>query len=175
MIDVPESVILRMHGARVDTIESFSDTWTPGLNGAIEPENYPAISRYLASIKELCEMSNLKGTPIYANLADRAEAYYRIPIADQEMTDKGFKHRATSECLEGYTRVLKDIREPRQRGENQHISKFSYFNMMGELHNRRPFILASGYVGLGPSCLQVGDLICIFFGAKLPYILRKAE
>ena len=141
----------------------------------MEPENYDKIAHYLDDIKALCEESALKNTPIYANPANRDDAYYRIPIADQEMTDKGFKRRATADCLEGYMRVQQDIAAPALRGNNQHTSKFSYFNLMESLHHRRPFISAEGYVGLGPAGLQAGDVICVFLGAKLPYILRQSE
>lgn len=163
-----------MIGARVDVVEAFGHVWAPGLNGSMGPENYDKISHYLSDIKNLCENSRLKNGLIYASPADREDAYYRIPIADQEMTDKGFKRRATKECLEGYTRVLQDIQDPQKRGLNQHNSKTSYLNMMEVLHNRRPFISASGYVGLGPSCLREGDVICTFSGAKLPYVLRRS-
>lgn len=30
-------------------------------------------------------------------------------------------------------------------------------------------------MGLGPAGLQVGDMICVFLGTKLPYILRQSE
>ncbi|KAF2433213.1 hypothetical protein EJ08DRAFT_95184 [Tothia fuscella] len=50
--------------------------------------------------------------------------------------------------------------------------KTSYYNMMGQLRNRRPFISVKGYVGLGPVDTQAGDLVVIFLGGKFPYILR---
>jgi heterokaryon incompatibility protein (HET) len=30
-----------------------------------------------------------------------------------------------------------------------------------------------GYVGIGPGGAELGDIVCIFYGAKVPYILRK--
>jgi len=51
--------------------------------------------------------------------------------------------------------------------------KQSYYTMMDYQLNRRPFLSAKGYVGLGPDRLLNGDVIVAFFGAKFPYILRK--
>lgn len=40
---------------------------------------------------------------------------------------------------------------------------------------RNLFVSQEGFLGLGPSCLQVGDIICLLFGGATPYILRKSE
>ena len=41
--------------------------------------------------------------------------------------------------------------------------------------NRLSFTTKSGYMGLGPRYTQPGDQVCVFFGAKTPFILRKHE
>lgn len=41
--------------------------------------------------------------------------------------------------------------------------------------NRRFFISAGGYFGLGPSCMEKGDVCAILFGADVPFILRPTE
>ena len=46
---------------------------------------------------------------------------------------------------------------------------------MSYLHNRRPFLSTSGYVGLLPVHSKPGDLICIIFGAIVPFVLRKLD
>lgn len=45
--------------------------------------------------------------------------------------------------------------------------------MMGYLYFRRPFISGKGFVGLAPESVEVGDIVCVFLGGKLPYILRE--
>jgi hypothetical protein len=32
-----------------------------------------------------------------------------------------------------------------------------------------------GYAGIVPTITQVGDLVCIFHGSSMPFILRKSE
>lgn len=41
--------------------------------------------------------------------------------------------------------------------------------------NRRFFTSAGGYYGLGPSCMEWGDVCAILFGADVPFILRPTE
>jgi hypothetical protein len=37
----------------------------------------------------------------------------------------------------------------------------------------RPFVTSQGYVGIGPETTQPGDTVCIFSGARVPYMLRQ--
>ncbi|PMD21174.1 hypothetical protein NA56DRAFT_556793, partial [Hyaloscypha hepaticicola] len=39
--------------------------------------------------------------------------------------------------------------------------------------NRTFFISKSGYMGMGPKGLTVGDLICLVLGCEVPLLLRK--
>lgn len=39
--------------------------------------------------------------------------------------------------------------------------------------NRRIFRTKRGYYGLGPACMQVGDIAVVLFGGRVPYILRS--
>ena len=47
--------------------------------------------------------------------------------------------------------------------------------MMGDMQNRRPFMSKQGYVGLGPASMRQRDVICVLFGAQVPYVLRDIE
>ncbi|KAH8592030.1 heterokaryon incompatibility protein-domain-containing protein [Bisporella sp. PMI_857] len=51
----------------------------------------------------------------------------------------------------------------------------SYMAMMDTQKNRRPFVSSKGYIGLGPADMQAKDIICLFLGAKFPYILRSRK
>jgi hypothetical protein len=37
---------------------------------------------------------------------------------------------------------------------------------------RRFFITDKGHIGMGPDSLQTGDIVCILYGGKVPFILR---
>jgi len=38
--------------------------------------------------------------------------------------------------------------------------------------NRRVFTTYKGYLGLGPCDMRAGDVVCILFGGRVPYVLR---
>jgi hypothetical protein len=48
----------------------------------------------------------------------------------------------------------------------------NYASQLRRLHPRRPFISQTAYVGLAPSHVLEGDIICIFLGGKGVYLLR---
>ncbi|KAN0113300.1 HET domain containing protein [Hyaloscypha variabilis] len=48
----------------------------------------------------------------------------------------------------------------------------SYMNSMRQMCGRRPFRTKYGYVGLGPAGMTEEDIVCIFYGAQVPYVLR---
>jgi hypothetical protein len=43
------------------------------------------------------------------------------------------------------------------------------------MHNKRPYRSKQGYVGLGPADMLLNDILCIFMGAQVPYLLRPVE
>ena len=50
-----------------------------------------------------------------------------------------------------------------------------YFHKMrmDDVHNKSFIVLDRGYYGLAPSIVQEGDICCIIFGTRSPFILRK--
>lgn len=38
----------------------------------------------------------------------------------------------------------------------------------------RKLIISERYVGLGPEAAQAGDVVCILFGGRIPYLLRRS-
>jgi len=43
------------------------------------------------------------------------------------------------------------------------------------LKRRRLFYSKKGYFGLGPAVMQPGDIVCVLFGAQVPFILRRKD
>ncbi|PGH10150.1 hypothetical protein AJ79_05505 [Helicocarpus griseus UAMH5409] len=40
-------------------------------------------------------------------------------------------------------------------------------------YNRRFYITERGYMGIGPRVMRPGDEVCVFFGGRVPFILRR--
>ncbi|KAH6646738.1 heterokaryon incompatibility protein-domain-containing protein [Truncatella angustata] len=51
----------------------------------------------------------------------------------------------------------------------------NYYNGMEALQSRRPFLTKKGIVGIGPLPMQQGDVITVFAGSKVPFILRPTS
>ena len=136
----------------------------------------------MTQIEAFCLQSNRKQSElkdrndeIYINVTDRSDAHYRIPVADQEMNNTGLRRRASSTCAEGYQKVSQDTFVSSPNSGDSSIAKRSYLTMMGYLYFRRPFLTEKGFVGLAPDVCEVGDVVCVFLGARLPYVLRERE
>jgi len=44
-----------------------------------------------------------------------------------------------------------------------------------DIQGQRPFTTRKGYLGIGSSKIQVGDLVCVLLGGKVPFILRHID
>lgn len=64
-----------------------------------------------------------------------------------------------------------------QRGqENEQAILWSFPALMWHYVDEQSFLITwSGYIGLGPKYVKVGDRICAFLGSRVLYVLRKAE
>lgn len=49
----------------------------------------------------------------------------------------------------------------------------SFVTVVGKSCSRAYFSTPGGRVGLGPRNMAPGDLVCVVYGAKVPYILRS--
>jgi hypothetical protein len=63
---------------------------------------------------------------------------------------------------------------PDQVMTNEYAQAWDGFQRMACLacDGRIPFSTSFGYLGLGPEMLQSGDVVCVLYGATVPYILR---
>lgn len=65
-----------------------------------------------------------------------------------------------------HQRIITDTQKLR-RGTIEYANE-----IMGRMVTKRPFVTATAYVGIGPEALSTGDIIALFFGADLPFVLR---
>ncbi|KAG9218082.1 hypothetical protein CCMSSC00406_0010241 [Pleurotus cornucopiae] len=48
----------------------------------------------------------------------------------------------------------------------------SYFGLMSAIWFRKPFTGKGGFVGVGPLEMEIGDVVCVLYGAMVPFVLR---
>jgi hypothetical protein len=52
--------------------------------------------------------------------------------------------------------------------------ELEWVNTVAKSKCRRPFVSERGYIGMAPARAQPGDLVVVFYGGKLPYVIRAA-
>jgi len=170
---------LRMHGIIVDYIESAR----PQCNNGewLSTHHRLQACTYLQDIMSLCQISNEKlaqsGVEIYPDPSARERAYQRVPVADLYST--GMFRRATiEECHLGHAEVITDFMQSQKPVPDPTPSTRtfrSYYSLMAEQVQRRPFVTVKGFVGLAPKHVEEADVIVIFPGARFPYVLRRCD
>ncbi|KAH8587866.1 heterokaryon incompatibility protein-domain-containing protein [Bisporella sp. PMI_857] len=171
---------LKINGFLVDSIESLRPQCNDGEWLSMQHRHAACI--YLQHIMSLCQISDEKlvksGVEIYADPSVRERAYQHLPVADLYST--GFVRRATiDECHLGHAEVITDYIQRKNHGPSAGApvtNTFrSYYIMMGQQIERRPFVTMKGFVGLAPKHAEEGDVIVIFPGARFPYVLRRCD
>ncbi|KAH7067481.1 heterokaryon incompatibility protein-domain-containing protein [Paraphoma chrysanthemicola] len=72
-----------------------------------------------------------------------------------------------------YMRMLQ--RETFQGDAAYNDARLFHEMRMEDVHNRRFIMSNRGYYGLAPKAVRAGDLCCIIFGTRSPFILRRTD
>lgn len=122
----------------------------------------------------------------------KEEARWRVPIGDIYKSKEGDQHRATSDVGRAYEQFMKELNlfaemtrllstgddgweklqdlEKPQPGE----TNLSYDENIRKMHGKKPFVTETGYLGMGPSQAEPGDIIIVFCGGHIPFVLRPS-
>ena len=174
--------VLGLGGYAVDVVEDLGSIWTDDNSGAVDPLRHQS---HLAQIRFLCRLSALKNNPIYKSRKRRDEAEWRIPIADiWEANEPGASalQRATSRAMTAFAEFRNDLAWLESGGLTGSVvapatgdspSEASMYRLsMAKMSGMRPFITNFGYVGVGPPAMCPGDVVVVFFGARVCSVLR---
>ncbi|KAH8704462.1 heterokaryon incompatibility protein-domain-containing protein [Phaeosphaeriaceae sp. PMI808] len=105
-------------------------------------------------------------SPSYIGSWDRDSAFWRFTSMDIAKT---IDYRSRSKT---HTRATLEIYNA---WLNKGIASYTQLHSISDWPGYRPFVTKSGYFGLGPGVMEVGDTIHIFLGGHTPYVLRKAN
>ncbi|KAK5081305.1 hypothetical protein LTR05_008099 [Lithohypha guttulata] len=164
-------------GSRFDVITNTGYSWNK-TDLTVEPDTEPVVlSACLGAIEDFVR----RNCSAYRSSKEIDDAVWRTPICDTEsgvFSDTGRKCiRATANTRAGFEALRHPENLTNIADENKRLQKAKSFQykagMIGALSNRRIFVTAKGYVGVGPGHLQADDHICIFWGAEVPYVLRE--
>lgn len=188
---------LGLRGYLVDIIEEVG-CMAYVVRFATEPRLAEEIE-FFENLDRFWELSKQKDEPIYESPARREEALWRVPVGDM-MHDWGHvgHHRAKPEfaleyrswrrTLEQYQALGFDMTAPdwrnsvdedaRKRAVDWAVQALredggkAYGGVMVEMAQKRLYLTRKGYMGMGPSDMEPGDVVVVFPGARIPFVLR---
>lgn len=182
--------VLGLKGFVVDTIEAVSSGEPLALTGDFDAA---IILEYFSQIDTFVNISLTKNhsVAVYPSRERRAEARWRVPIADLYWTGTSYMNRAPPEselyhkqAIDALEFVLEcnrlsaEIRDTRL-AEFRWNEKYQarelgadYRESMNNVVGKRPFLTQNGYVGLAPSGAKAGDVVVVFCGGRIPFVLR---
>jgi hypothetical protein len=163
---------LTLKGVFVDTVKEIGHSFQIEFDDQID---WSELRPYFNDISNFLTHSNMY------TAAQKNEAEWRLPVGDTEVAETNSQMiRATvdSHMKAGHA-VAKAMSS--QEGVADEIVKQNFLPFacyrcqLSRMYDSRPFISESGYVGLCPLETHVGDIIAIFAGARVPYIVRKTN
>jgi hypothetical protein len=177
------SNILNMTGSRVDIVSDMGAILKEKLVEKMTSASFPSLDLFLAELKAFCLQSAASDAQVYGDPKQWLDrALYSIPVGDQEVISVGGRtlrrlteaSRLRYESLLAFLRIAPSLEASAlDKLIQQEWHKFAiYIPVVYLMAGRRPFITEKGYVGVGPACLQPGDVVCIFYGAHVPYLNR---
>lgn len=165
----PHHPVLSLTGVILGTISSIGSTWSIGINGDIL-DHLPAINNLISSIADFAAQSTR-----YTK-EQKLEATWRVPICDLEQHGAtSLPHRATLQARLGFW-ALYTLARNNPHWYDAHpearIPNISYIGRLRRMFDARPFLSDTGYVGVCPMEAQPGDVVVVFRGGRVPYVLR---
>lgn len=173
--------VLGLEGFAIDTIEQLGSPWWD------EGWDHSRYLAFLTQVSLLDQLSAAKDHPIYTSPIRRAEAVWRVPIAD--LFQENGQRRAPAEAKTSYEACLdlceffeewklmkagewEEAGEARM-GDRRRVGN-PYRASLAAASSMRPYLTARGYLGLAATVARKGDVVVVFKGARIPYVVRPA-
>ncbi|KAF4448034.1 HET-6OR heterokaryon incompatibility protein (het-6OR allele) [Fusarium austroafricanum] len=183
----PNTIGLR--GYTVDVIEKIApgDGW---LDLSWDHERYLG---FFSEVDVLWQDSMNKSYPIHGEETQqrKEEARWRAPIGDIYWTWEGDQHRAPSNVATFHKQFLQELKlfdemtrlasagddalPKHQEWKETTEVKHNYRESMRKMQGKRPFLTQAGYLGIGPVEAQPSDVVVIFCGGRIPFVLRRLD
>lgn len=130
----------------------------------------PGIRSWLQSICDLLSRSGVSGP-------EQTESLMRIASADVYKTTNGDVERLQEEGTNSFTAFYELLHKPTDRSSPEsprlRATALGYrSSMLSAGLSRRPFLSSDNRVGLAPESAAVGDVISVFYGSDVPFVLR---
>ncbi|KAJ9134175.1 HET-domain-containing protein [Coniochaeta hoffmannii] len=179
----PPTLLIR--GFQVDTVLTTIPLWTPDSSGSYFADNLTSLKSVLTKLYDLSKLSRSQFSSSSHNLppsilpsrraaaaaaADENSAL-RTAILDHESVSPsssgGRKRRATVPRMHA---AIADLARgiPQLHGAELR----DYLNQAQVLQYLAPWFGQRGFIGLGPRETKAGDVVVVFYGGSVPFVLR---
>ncbi|KAK1775420.1 heterokaryon incompatibility protein [Copromyces sp. CBS 386.78] len=178
VVPTSNSNVLGLRGYLVDIIEERGNNPPIGFG-------QPWIE-FAGSMGRLWLMSINKKPAVYQTALRHFESLWRTPIGDSlsyiHINESLRKRRAVSTDIEVYRRFLEFARDlgatlisdTALKIIDDGVMHSGYLNSLGSMSGKRPYLTEKGYLGMGPKHAEPGDLVVIFYGDIVAYVIRPA-
>ncbi|KAH8649734.1 heterokaryon incompatibility protein-domain-containing protein [Tricladium varicosporioides] len=136
-------------------------------------------TQWISDIRQLSiHCGSTYSSPRYPN--GTQEAIWRTLIANMEFSPEG-KHQPANPNLEkgfklceaGTLRATMKAHEFHRRKKDFEIASKYWRPMVSRCSGRRLFVTGKGFLGLGPRDVKSGDVLVVFLGVDVPFVLRR--
>lgn len=177
-ISSPEPDTILISGLVIDSVFRTGGVWHPNWQSGLDCS---AAMQYLSQVQTFLELSVGRTSDGFEQTARACLSIAAcINMGDNlyagtavEALDVVMKRLSVASTPMPCTRLDRATENSKQLSELSERSWCEwYMEKLRLLHSRRPFISTKGHSGLVPDNTRDGDLLCIFFGGKVPYVVR---
>ncbi|KAL8871359.1 MAG: hypothetical protein Q9174_002789 [Haloplaca sp. 1 TL-2023] len=181
---------LSIDGYNVDRVVALSEIIEVGVSEGPPVEDlwyqifgtpfYP-LSRQVNQEGELLQMVLCKALSA-GSLGPAAATSFKLLPQNREDPKAEYQSQAHADAAFYLTSAHEDVSslsatefasliEAASRGS---LARFTRSSQMFS-HNRRLYLTQNGFLGIGPRVMAKGDEVCVLFGARVPFILRRMQ
>jgi hypothetical protein len=169
--------VLQVHGIVFDTItESTKEFEYERLKKSSQKDRFMArllaaamalSMGYPGSIQETIQHIYMALSGYYRNLEQGLRDFAAFRLELSAMNPEQTRDGPGTLLPEGLATAREAAKEGNADGQN--------LKWMTWITRKRVFVTESGLIGAGPAPLRSGDLCCILFGGRVPFLLRPTE
>lgn len=170
--------VLSLSGVMVGSVTGTAVTWERDARG-------PVTARVVPLMFGMATLLGVKATDFISFLRSDSDIVWKTAIADKErLSNDGYCRCRPSfyeairtriiELCERMSEVASEEYKELLIGRDETLGIHHYLVSLNTLaHRRRPFVTEQGLLGQGPLHVQTGDLVVIFMGHPVPFLVRK--